>query len=357
MRIALVSALSLVTALGSLGCSTNMNHTGGETQTLPVIKSNVSYSGYTQSYTVPWVGSPDFTNLTSTLKVSAKVNGGPAESYTVDTGSVGFIVPASQVPNIPPNSPAGSITYSSSGLKLTGVWATVPVTFPGVTDQNGTTTTATATIPVLAVSTGTCTGVGVNAGSCTGAIPHMMGIGFGRGTDVYSSPPYNVSLNLNEMVAGTMRRGYIIKRGGLCLGLTTANVGTGFVDQTLTSAGPPASGTHNDWLTPAGGFKAGSGSHVTGTALVDTGLLDMILEDSTYPSSGSPASGTQVTIYLGTHDYIFDVNDSGEATPTSVNYATPSHGTFVNTGLRALANYDLLFDADGGYFGLWYVAD
>ena len=40
------------------------------------------------------------------------------------------------------------------------------------------------------------------------------------------------------------------------------------------------------------------------------------------------------------------------ATPTRVDYASASHGTFVNTGLRTLGRYDLLFDADGGYLGL-----
>src|SRR5690348_1732540 len=80
------------------------------------------YGTYTQSYTVPWVDSPDFANLHRTLKVKASVNGGTVASYTVDTGSVGMVVPASEVPHIPDGAPAGSLTYSSSGLKLTGVW-------------------------------------------------------------------------------------------------------------------------------------------------------------------------------------------------------------------------------------------
>ncbi len=46
------------------------------------------------------------------------------------------------------------------------------------------------------------------------------------------------------------------------------------------------------------------------------------------------------------------VHDGGPQTPTRVDYASASHGTFVNTGLRTLGRYDLLFDADGGYLGL-----
>jgi hypothetical protein len=290
--------------------------------------------------------------LTSLLQVEAQVNGGAVKNFTIDTGSVGVVVPASDVPNIPSGLPAGSLTYSSSGLQLIGVWGTMPVSFPQSVNASGVTVAAVATVPVLMVTTSNCTGSGVNSGSCTGTIPHQLGVGFGRGTDLYSSPPYNPFLNTAEMAAGTMRRGYIIQRTGLLLGLTETNVGSAFVTQTLTSAGTPASGSHNDWVTPVGGFTVGTGSAVTGTALVDTGLEDMILETSGQPSSGSVATATAVTISLGSVSYSFKVGDGGVQTPTSVNWALASHGTFVNTGLRALGHNDLLFDADNGLFGL-----
>lgn len=313
------------------------------------------YGSYTQSYAVPWVGSPNFSNLTKTLKVEASVNAGTVSSYTVDTGSVGMVVPASEVPNIPPGSPSGSITYSSSGLRLTGVWATLPVSFPQAVTATGTNVAARASVPVLAVTRSSCTMSGVNSGHCTGPnppIPYMMGVGFGRGTTVQTSPVYNPFLNLTEMAAGTMRRGYIIGRGGLSLGLTGSNVTGAWTMQPLTNAGPPAAGAHNDWTTPAGGFELGSGSPLSGTALIDTGLLDMIIEDSTLPYSGTVATGTPMTITLGSVSYGFSVGDRGAQTPTSVNYARATHGTFVNTGLRALGHDDLLFDADRGYLGL-----
>lgn len=360
MRSTLLSLSCTALAFAMAGCGniTSGHSSSTSADTLLHVSPAISgsyYNGYTKSYLVPWTNSPDFSNLTSTLKVHAKVNGGPTESYTVDTGSVGFILPASQVPNIPAGSPSGQITYSSSGLQLNGVWATVPVTFPDSTNQAGVSVAASATIPVLAVSSATCTGNGVNSGNCTPTIPHMMGIGFGRGTTVQTSPPYNVTLNLTEMAAGTMRRGYLITRDGLYIGLTPTDVGNSYGTQTLTSAGTPASGTHNDWTTPSGGFKIGTGSEAVGTVLVDTGLLDMIVENTGLPSSGLVPTGTQMTIYIGTHDYIFDVDDSGGATPTSTNYATASHGAFVNTGLRALYHYNVLYDADGGLYGLWFI--
>jgi hypothetical protein len=311
-----------------------------------------TYGRYAQSYSVPWVGSPDFSHLWRTLKVRASVNGGAVSSYTVDTGSVGMVVPASEVPNIPAGSPSGTLTYSSSGLNLTGVWATLPISFPEAVHATGAHASAQATVPVLAVTEASCTGSGVNSGKCRGKIPHLLGVGFGRGTRTESFPAYNPFLNLNAMVAGTMRRGYIIGRSGLSLGLTESNVTGAWTMHQLTNAGKPAAGTHHDWNMPAGGFTLGSGAQHSGSVLIDTGLLNMIVEDGSLPSSGQVAEGTAMTIALGGESYRFSTGDGGAQTPTRVNYAQASHGTFVNTGLRALGHYDLLFDADGGYLGL-----
>jgi hypothetical protein len=343
-RLAVTTASMCVVA----GCSS-----GGGTTPATTVPSQGQYGSYTQSYTVPWVESPNFSDLKSTLKVQASVNGGKARPYTVDTGSVGTAVWAKEVPNIPPGSPSGSVTYSSSGLELTGVWATLPVSFPQAVNANGANVSAQAIVPVLAVTSAKCRGSAVNSVKCTGTIPHMLGVGFGRGTTVQTSPASNPFLNLTEMAAGTMRRGYIIGRGGLSLGLTGSDVTGTWTMQLLTNAGPPATGTHNDWTTPAGGFQVSTDPTLSGTALIDTGLLDMIIEDTSLQRSSGPVdNGTPMAIKLGSSSYNFNVGDSGAQTPISVNYATPSHGTYVNTGLRALGHYDLLFDADGGYLGL-----
>jgi hypothetical protein len=353
MILKITALFGVALSLGTMGCGSALNAVSSNTgSAIPPLVG--PYAAYTQSYTLPWVGSPNFANLSSLLQVQMQVNGGATKNFTIDTGSVGIVVPASEVPAIPPNSPAGSLTYSSSGLKLTGVWATVPVSFPSAVASGGASATATAMVPVLAVTSSVCTGVGVNAGSCTGTIPHQLGIGFGRGSSVQASPVYNAALNLTDMANGTMRRGYMVQREGLLLGLTSTNVNPGYGMQTLTSAGTPAAGTHNDWLTPSGGFVIGSGNQLNGIVLMDTGLLDMILEDASLPSSGPVITGTQMKIVIGSHDYVFVVGDSGSQTPTSVNYAYPNT-TFVNTGLRALGHYDLLYDADGGFFGLWYL--
>jgi hypothetical protein len=349
-----ISGLAITTASMCVlaGCSS-----GGGSGTTPAATTpnQGQYGSYTQSYTLPWVDSPNFSHLTKTLKVQASVNGLAPSSYIVDTGSVGTVLPASDGVNIPPDSPTGSVTYSSSGLELKGNWLTLPVTFPQAVNANGANVSAQAMVPVLAVTSAACTPFeGVNSVKCNSAIiPHMLGVGFGRGTTVQTSPASNPFLNLTEMVAGTMRRGYIIGRGGLSLGLTGSDVTGAWTMQPLTNAGPPAAGTHNDWTTPAGGFQLGMGSALSGTALIDTGLLDMIIEDtSLHHSKGTVAAGTPMTITLGSSSYNFNVGDGGAQTPISVNYAPVTHGTYVNTGLRALGHYDLLFDADGGYLGL-----
>ena len=310
-----------------------------------------SYAAYTQSYTVPWVDSPEFSNLRHTLKVKASVNGGTVSSYTVDTGSVGLVVPAAEIPNIPAGAPSGSLTYSSSGLKLTGVWATLPISFPQAVNVTGANVGAQATVPVLAVTEANCTGSGVNSGKCRGKIPHMLGVGFGRGTTERTSPDHNPLLNLTEMAAGTMRRGYLIGRGGLSLGLTGSNATGAWTMQSLIDAGTPAAGAHHDWMMLAGGFTLGSDKR-EGRVLIDTGLLNMIVEDRGLPSSGQVEAGTEMTIALGSVSYRFGVGDGGAQTPSRVDYARASHGAFVNTGLRVLGRYDVLFDADGGYLGL-----
>jgi len=345
-----ISGLAVTTASMCVLASCS---SGGGTTPATTVPSQGQYGSYTQSYTLPWVDSPNFSNLTKTLKVQASVNGLAPSSYIVDTGSVGTVMPASDGINIPPGSPSGSVTYSSSGLELNGNWLTLPVSFPQAVNATGANMVAQAVVPVLVVTSANCTGRTVNSSKCTGTIPHMLGVGFGRGTTVQTSPASNPFLNLTEMAAGTMRRGYIIGRGGLSFGLTGSDVTGTWTMQPLTNAGPPAAGTHNDWTTPAGGFQLGKGSTLSGTALIDTGLLDMIIEDTSLGRSiGTVDNGTAMAITLGNSSYNFSVGDGGAQTPISVNYATPSHGTYVNTGLRALGHYDLLFDADGGYLGL-----
>jgi hypothetical protein len=313
------------------------------------------YGSFKQSYQLPYAQAVDFQHLDKTLKVRAQINGGPVGEFTVDTGSVGIVVGADDVPNIDPHAKAGELRYSSSGLELHGVWTTATVTFP---DAHG---VATAVVPVLAVTSSVCTGSGINASGCHSSDHpkiHMMGVGFGRGEEGH--PEKNPFLNLNDMRAGTMLRGYAITHQGITLGLTAEGVGDGFVWQklaakTVSSETRAEQPNLHDWETAPGSFRIESLKSGAGTILMDTGLTNMMLAIPDGPGKGDVPDGKTVTINLlnGQLHYSFKAaDDTNPQTPRRVSWVRASHGIFVNTGLRALAGFDYLFDSDGGWLAL-----
>jgi len=341
-----------------------------ETVTIDTAGPYVAYSNY---YVLPYTGTPNFKSLgTSLLHVTASIaadssHTGTSASYILDTGSTGVVMPASELAGyVNGTGTPGSITYSSSGLMLSGYWTNAVISFPNAVNQAGVTTTMTATLPVLAVVTGTCTGSGVNSGNCTGAIPHMLGIGYGRGIDAYSSPAYNPFVNVKEMAAGTMRRGYIFTASGIQLGLTNATVALPPPDGVATSntfeilllsRSNAFPGYAYDWVTPPGSFVYAGTATATGTILFDTGLTDMILENAGVAGGTSVPNATAITVNTlisntGDLSYSFASGDGGPATPSSVTWASYTHGVFVNTGNHFLGTYDYLYDADAGWLGL-----
>jgi hypothetical protein len=301
---------------------------------------------------------PEWNESDKTLKVKAQIGGGPVGEFTVDTGSVGMIVGADEIPHIDPGAKPGQITYSSSGVQLRGVWTSATVTFPDAKGAHG---VATAVVPVLAVKSEVCLGVGVNAEHCHALPhphPHMLGIGFGRGQE--SHPEKNAFLNLDEMRNGTMRRGYCITHHGIMLGLTAKTIEGGFVWQKLASREVSAetaalSPNLRDWETASGSFQVGGLASGEGTVLIDTGLTNMMLASPNETSRADIADGTSIQVDLlgGQLHYSFKVGDSGNpAVPRRVTWIRATHGIFINTGLHALANFDYLFDADGGWLAL-----
>jgi len=314
------------------------------------------------SYHVPFAAPVDFRHLES-LRVLATLNGGPPLSFQVDTGSTGMVVSADDVPHLDPNAPPGMIRYSSSGVELHGVWTTVTVTFPGSQDSQG--RVATAVLPVLAVKERRVTGEAVNAALHQPSLhpqAHMLGVGFGRG--VAGEPHKNPFVTLREMEAGVMRRGDLITRTGFELGLTAQNVGAGYVFQKLVER-PVAAETHRlapalrDWVTTPGLTTVDSLDSPLGTVLIDTGLTNMMIANPRVPAGTDVPPGTRVTVRLlsGKLQYSFTVGDrNNPLTPRRVTWIKATRGASVNTGLRALAGFDYLYDADGGYLGLRPIA-
>lgn len=307
---------------------------------------------------VPFAGKVDFENLRS-LHVRVSINGGPPTTFEVDTGSVGVIVNAAEVPDADPNAPAGSMVYSSSGLELDGRWTPCTVAFvDGPKDEHG--RVPTAELPVLAVTESRVTPGAVNGGAkpSRDPRPHMFGVGFGRGAD--PRPERNPFLNLTGMRAGTVRRGYTINRDGFTLGLDAAAVGAGYRFQplkqrTLAPTVAAANPGLKDWETARGSVTIDGKRQPEAAVLIDTGLTNMMVGVPGLTEHADVAAGTEVVVDLlgGQFQYRFTVGDSGPTTPRRVTWVKPSiAGPTLNTGLRALARFDYLYDADGGYLGL-----
>lgn len=321
--------------------------------------SEPDYRSYKQCYKIPFGNTKpvDFDHL-QTMLVRVSINGGPVMLMQVDTGSTGVIAGAGDVPGIDPNAPAGSIRYSSSGVELKGVWTPGTITFLDVKDTVG--NPVTAHVPVLAVHERVVHQGAVNSGSFK-AMKNpkifMFGVGPGRGKEPHQEK--NPFLNLKEMQAGKMRRGYTITREGFMLGLNAAETKGYLFEKLKERTGPPgfqaAANAPKDWDGPRGYVTVGGAKQQDSYMLLDTGLTNMMIEFPELDGNTDVAEGTEVSVHLLNDrlSYRFKTGDfKNPATPRRVTWTKYATGPIINTGLRALALYDYLYDADGGWFGL-----
>lgn len=310
---------------------------------------------------VPFADSDlNFQHLGS-IHLNLSMNGGEPHGFQIDTGSVGIMVGADEIPGFDGKGEPGEITYSSSGVHLTGVWTTVDVRFDDAKNVDG--TPVVAHMPVLAVTRKECLGTGVNAAKCSPgpAHPHMLGIGFGRGSsDVYDVLQKNAFLMVDAMQKGRMRRGYVISSKGIQLGLSAETVSGDWKWQKLEPRsvhGPDSYAGPYDWETAAGTVEIDHKILPMGTVLIDTGLTNMMLSSPGAPGQGDLPDGVAITVHLlGSQlAYTFTVGDMHDPeTPRKVSWRVAHDKTFVNTGLRAISHFDYCFDADAGYLGLKY---
>ena len=237
------------------------------------------YEDYHKSAYLPYINAPgpldDITEVPR-LRISF---GERSYGVVMDTGSTGIVVSADKIPNINrlQSLGPGKLTYSSSGRIMVGQWVVTPMT---ITGGNGT-RVSTAPIPVLAVTQLQCM---VGARRCTpNEAPlgiSMMGIGFGRRHDhqAQSGPDKNPFLNITNLEQGSpnvdrMRRGYIVTRQGIHIGLTSVNTQGGFAYVKLARE---ADG--KDWAgTPACISVNGAQPAACGSLLMDTGVTTMYL--------------------------------------------------------------------------------
>lgn len=328
--------------------------TGGKTVFLPYLNAPLS-------------GAP----IQHTPKLSISVNGGPPVRGVMDTGSTGMVLAARLIPNLAslPVIKQGELTYSSSGRIMKGVWVKVPVTISGT---NGTQIT-TRPVPVLAVTRIECT---PTARRCRpSAHPThtaMIGIGFARGSEAthLGLADHNPFLSLPDMgsgdTPGTMRRGYVVTRRGVYLGLSpqvAASMNFIKLDKAEDRPG---------WSPiPVCMSLGGRQPAACGTALIDTGVTTMYLTlpqeqlaGQTQPNGKNlptPISGTSLRIAFGPNgsgpSYSFKAGDKADpAAPDGITLVDRPGRVFVNTSVRLLNRFDYLYDADGGFAGFRPVA-
>jgi hypothetical protein len=286
--------------------------------------------------------------------------GGARQLAVMDTGSTGVVASAASIPNIDqlPRRGAGTVTYAS-GRIMHGDWVLAPVTITGA-DGTGLTTKP---IPVLAVRSTDCV---QSAPDCTpGAEPGhaVIGVGFGRkrhaGGD--SGPSKNPFLNASQMDAEQhgLRRGYLVTRDGVEVGLTGASPPVGYVTVRLRH-----DDELEDWMpAPACISVNGHTPAACGTVLPDTGSTVMFLtvppdQQQGIVLTGAPrpdrrivGPGTKVRISLvadaptrgAVSDYTFAVGDATDplAPGRVILLERGDHPTFVNTSLRVLNGFDL----------------
>jgi hypothetical protein len=320
------------------------------------------YDDYNQGVYLPYANAPgpgeDITALPR-LRISF---GGRSYGAVMDTGSTGVVVSADKIPNIASlqSLGAGELTYSSSGRIMIGQWVVTPMT---ITGGDGTRIT-TAPIAVLAVIRIACT---QRARRCTpNEAPRrvsMMGIGFGRRSDAQTGPQKNPFLNIAKLNGDSVngeriRRGYIVTRRGVHVGLTGFLVREASPCAGLARLGSDArlylgqwrkacrlrqrpDGYRRDRHVPHGAGHSGSGRH-----------------PHHQRCRATLVAGTKLTISIPAEDspqalYTFAVGDDlNPLAPRKLNLVERSRPPFVNTSVSFLNGFDYLYDADGGFVGL-----
>ncbi len=339
------------------------------------------YSGYSNTFTIHYAHEVSFKpGDVPELKVNVEIGGQPIQ-VQVDTGSQGIVVPVSlfggslncQVLSCTP----GTIAYSSSNNSATGYWVTMPVKFTNSSDANG--NVGQATVPVFVEMTANNASCATPGNSCFS----MMGVGFGRPdagwTGYLPSLDANPLLHLQGMDAGTVRAGYIITTTGIQAGLTATNANQGYSFIQLQPSVIPLSSPN--WQTPTGTLVYTSDGTTTTTTLpvlVDTGITYLwgnlgnttntcVYRGTTY---GCSPTNTAVSVTIGGggsmgYSYVVGASDNNSAAPAITRTCDPQlqNGTCptapnlsLNTGITPLSQFNLLFDAVGGFAGFQAVA-
>lgn len=285
----------------------------------------------------------------STPTVALKVNGNLIQNVGLDTGSTVFVLTQELVPDFPADPKAaglaqGYVEYATSGVRYDGYWFSVTVTFEGI---GGTTASSDLHVLVITHEEGTI------------AQPvHYMGIRFGlinknEGYTPNKNPFLTIKQYNNEPISSeTFRRGYVIHRRSIEVGLTGDNTKS-FKYVKLTNKASPSTQWYWDPLPAA--LSINGGSWMPGDALIDTGVTTMqVFSPQDDPNKVSsiairfPAENTDLP------EYSFRWPGELDWMPLKLDYyeSTKKNEAFVNTGRNFYYKFDTLLDVEEGYWGL-----
>jgi len=355
-----------------------------------------------RDFSVPLVSTlPDALTIKAAVGyTTASTAKGHLEKYTIDTGSLGVIVTAGDLPT---NGAAGTMAigpggrgvkcYDSSNKAYFGDYYLSPVDIQVI---SGSSTTTVQTIPIVVLGANKYCKVSdcksLTQISCVNNSPiHYMGVGFNRNStaagDLFDSPAENAFLHVTDGTNGTdINPGYILSPAdhttptGVILGIDDT---TGYNLISLTAD----ANVRGDWqaqpacygfpdLPPPNQFCKGTSSPAT--ALLDVGISEMFLDlpfgqrpagtyDAANPKDLKVPAGLRVNVVMGSVDnpalsYTFTtVQEPTSPSGPAPKYAewidtTDTGSVFVNTGRNPLNGFDYLYGGQCGLVGfkaLW----
>lgn len=330
------------------------------------------------SYHIPLVDT-----LPNALQVMADVGyntSAPLQSlrrFTLDTGSLGVVVPTSELahnPNVIGPGASGVKYYDSSGNTYSGNYYLAPVRV-----QTNEGTVQTTPILVLGIDKAYCTGPKTR--SCYSHPPtpdlHYLGIGFNRNSttknDLFNSPTANAFLHITNAQNGTnITPGYYLtphasdRITGLALGITQPSEHYNIIKLAANATVP------GDFAAQPGCYSfpnLPAPNQFCGTALLDIGIDYMFIDlpkaqwpAGTYTHANRVPPGTAMSILMGSVNtpsmqYNFNAVQhnppANTPTPDYVEWinSTATGQIFVNTGRRPLYDYDYFYNGQCGQVG------
>ncbi|CAO3413115.1 hypothetical protein [Azospirillum endophyticum] len=359
-------------------------------------QSQPNYGGASVSQCIPFANFQPV-SFTDPPQLKFSIAGaGTIHAVTMDTGSVGVAMSATNIPNYDtlktaPGAKPGTQFLSSSKVLWVGTWVPMTVTLYDRADKP----VATSGVFILGVEkSGRCDSYQTDQQICPDLPPPekpvlYMGVGFGQEADFQpqGTPDKNVLLNLRSVngqpiADGMLNAGYIIGRQGIQVGLTAANTsGFRFTKLEAYQQYP------GDWMMPRGCITVNPDENrdangpicTPANILVDTGIPQSYMTvppsikfekiqqpDKSEPNKTvgvlAPRSSVAIHIPDATNPIATDAflvgggapNEPAQVIPSSTEPPPPAvkKTPFINTGRHFLRQYQFLYDAKQGYVGM-----